>query len=74
MEGALDGDQRRFALGEGAVVGLVAAAELGVDALGGETVEPLDGGDEGVGGHADLRGEFGQGVGGVPEPRLDVWP
>lgn len=45
-----------------AVVGAVAAAELGVLAGAGEAVEPLDGRGEFLGGNADGDGEFGDAV------------
>jgi hypothetical protein len=73
VEGALvDAHQRQLAAGEEAVVGLRAAAEVRVVAVGDEPVEALDARDQRVGRYADQRGQLGQGVGGVPQARGDV--
>ena len=54
-----------------AVVEALAAREVGILAGRGVAVEGLDGGGQGIDGHADLLGEPGDGVGGAQD-RLDA--
>ena len=68
----LDGIQRRRPTGERPVISLVAAAEVLVDAPDHELVEPRHGVHQVPRRNAEFGGQSLQGVGGVPQPRLDV--